>query len=133
MDPQETWRMLLDTWFCRHWNDVVELSEALQNWLSKDGFAPQVEHPRQLGADLNRTIVLSTSQFVKHRALTVLESANGIPLNVPFTLTCSECNNEGPDNFAQAVAEGWEDVEYVTHLPAENFLGCCLACLDRNS
>ncbi len=129
MDPQETWRMLLDAWFYRKWDDVLELSEALLLWLEKDGFAPQVEHPRELGPDLNRLLVKTAAEFLRRRATVVLESPNGIPQDVPFSLTCCDCNNEGPDTYDEATAEGWSGIEYVPHLSSENFLGRCPVCL----
>jgi len=129
MDPQETWRMLLDAWFYRNWDDVLELSEALLNWLEKDGFAPQVESPRELGPELNRLLVRTACEFMRKRATVVLESPNGIPQDVGFSLTCSECNNEGPESYDEAIAEGWAGIEYVPHLSSENFLGSCPTCL----
>ncbi len=129
MDPQQTWRLLLDAWFHRNWDDVVELSEALLNWLEKEGFAPQVEHPRELGPDLNRLLVITASEFLRKRATVVQESPNGIPLDVGFSLTCSECNNDGPESYDEAIAEGWTGIEYVPHLSSENFLGSCPICI----
>jgi len=133
MDPQETWRMLLDAWFYRNWDVVVELSEALLNWFGKDGFAPQVQLRKQLGQDLNRVIVTAASQFMRQRAKSVLESPHGIPPDIAFSLTCSECNNDGPDTFDEAIAEGWTGIEYVPHLTSENFLGSCPICLADES
>lgn len=129
MDPKETWRMLLDAWFHRNWDDVLELSEALLNWLHKDGFAPQVEYPRELGPDLNRLLAKTACEFVRKRATVVKESPNGIPQDVGFSLTCSECNNEGPESYDDALAEGWAGIEYVPHLSSENFLGTCPICI----
>ena len=131
MDPQETWRMLLEAWFNRNWDDVVELSEALLNWIGKDGFAPCVEHARELGPDLNRLLVRTACDFLLKRANVVLESPNRIPQDVGFSLTCGECNNEGPDSYDEAIAEGWTGIEYVPHLASENFLGRCPICLGR--
>ena len=133
MDPQETWRMLLDAWFYRNWDDVLDLSEALLNWLGKDGFAPQVQLRKQLGQDLNRVIVTATCQFMRQRAKSVLESPHGILPNIAFSLTCSECNNDAPDTYDEAVAEGWTGIEYVPHLTSENFLGSCPICLADES
>lgn len=129
MDPQQTWRALLDAWFTRQWDEVVELSEALFNWLEKHGFAPQVEYPRRLGPELDALLVRTACEFLRKRATVVLTSANGIPEDVGFSLTCGECNNEGPDSYDEAIAEGWTGIEYVPHLPSENFLGCCPTCL----
>ena len=129
MDPKETWRMLLDAWLYRKWDEVLELSEALLNWLEKDGFAPQIEYPRSLGPDLNRLLTKTACEFIRKRATVVMESPNRIPRDVGFSLTCSECNNEGPESYDEAIAEGWSGIEYVPHLISENFLGSCPTCL----
>ena len=124
--------MLLDAWFKRDWDGVLELCEALLNWLERDGFAPQVEYPRELGPDLNRLLARSARDFLRQRAMVVLESPSGIPLDVGFSLTCSECNNEGPENYDEAIDEGWTGIEYVPRRPSRDFLGSCPVCLANN-
>lgn len=48
--------------------------------------------------------------------------------NVTFSLMCSECDaGDGVDTEAQALAEGWTDIEYNDG-PSWNFLGTCPAC-----
>lgn len=129
MDPKETWRMLLDAWRYRKWDEVLELSIALLNWLEKEGYAPQVEYPRELGPELNCLLAKAACVFLRNRAVDVLKSPNRIPLDVGFSLACSECNNEGPASFDAAICEGWMKIEYIPHLSSENFLGRCPICL----
>ena len=132
MDPQETWRMLLDAWVMREWEEVDELAEALLNWLDRQGFPPSVAHPKELGADLNRAIVRAACEFIRQRTRSVLNDPNRIPQDVPFSLTCGQCNNQGPDTHEEALSEGWTGIEYVPDLMSENFLGICPICRAKN-
>lgn len=132
MDPQTTWRMLLDAWIDREWETVDELAEALLHWLGKEGFPPDVEQPKELGADFNRAIVLAACEFAQHRARSVLSDPDRLPQDVAFSLTCSECNNEGPDTHEEAVREGWTGFEYAPALMSANFLGVCPICQARD-
>ncbi len=129
MDPQRTWEMLLDAWVQRNWEDVVELTDALLSWIAKNGFPPEAESPRRLGVDVNLVITQTACQLMRQRARSVLDAPSGIPSDVPFTLTCCDCNNEGPDTHVEAVTEGWTDIEYVPNMTSETFLGVCPVCL----
>lgn len=40
MDPDATWTMLVDAYREGDWPQVIELSEALNGWLARGGFAP---------------------------------------------------------------------------------------------
>lgn len=42
MDPQETWRLLLEAHAEQRLDDAAEHAEHLLAWLSIDGFAPRV-------------------------------------------------------------------------------------------
>ena len=128
MDPQTTWRMLLDSWSFRHWEDVIEQSEDLLNWLNKDGFTPRIEHLQQHGPDLNRLLVKTTCEFLQSRAKSVLASPILIPADVVFSLKCFTCSNLGPNSYDKATAEGWDGIEYLPQLSLQNFLGTCPGC-----
>ena len=128
MDPQTTWNSLLEEWADGNWLDVFELAEALVEWLSKEGFPPDTMGNRNLGADWNRVLALAMCNFARQRANDVLKSPNQIPSQVPFTLTCAMCNNEGPDTYAEAIEEGWIRIEYDPAGISDNFLGECQIC-----
>jgi len=132
MDPQATWNSLLEEWANRNWLAVSELAEALLEWLSKDGFPPDTMGNRSLGADWHRELASTMCKFALERANDVLDSPNQIPSQVPFTLTCATCNNEGPDTYADAIDEGWTRIEYSPAGASENFLGECPVCRERD-
>jgi len=106
MDPQATWDALLEEWTQCNWLDVSELAEALLEWLDKEGFPPETMGTRSMGADWNRVLAVAVCKFALQRANNVLDSPNNIPTEVPFTLSCDTCGNEGPDAFDEAIAEG---------------------------
>lgn len=132
MDPQATWTSLLDAWAERNWDDVVELAEALLGWLSKEGFPPETVGGKSMGADWNRALALAMCRFALNRARDVLDSPDQIPGDVPFSLTCATCNNEGPDSYAEAIDEGWTGIEFFPAGASENFLGECPICRRRD-
>lgn len=132
MDPQATWNRLLDEWANHYWLDVSELAEALLEWLSKGGFPPDTMGNRNLGADWHRKLALTMCRFALQRADDVLNSPNQIPSQVPFTLTCATCNNDGPDTYAESIDEGWTAIEYFPAGASENFLGECPICRQRD-
>ena len=133
MDPKETWKNLLDAWTEGNWEEVDQLADALLCWLDDGGFPPDVEFPRVLGADFNATVVRAACGFARRRATSVLDNPRRIPHDVPFTLTCSDCNNEGPDSEDEARNEGWRDISYEPTSVSENFLGVCPICRDADS
>ncbi|TWU62568.1 hypothetical protein V7x_43030 [Crateriforma conspicua] len=132
MDPQTTWNSLLDAWLYRHWLDVSELAESLLGWLSKKGFPPNTMGTQQLGPERNRAVAIAACQYAAAQANAVLSSPNQIPAEVPFTLTCATCNNEGPDTYAEAIDEGWTCIVYYPAGQSENFLGECPVCRERD-
>lgn len=133
MDPQVAWSNLLIAWVSRDWEEVLELSDALLNWLNKDGFPPEFSYPQELGAELNLVVVRATCDFAQQRAASVLSAADGIPPDVPFTLTCRECRDDGPVSVSQARQAGWQRIEYAPASAFENFLGICPNCQAGNS
>ena len=128
MDPQATWNALLEEWTQCNWLDVSELAEALLEWLDKEGYPPETISTRSMRADWNRVLVLAVCKFALQRANNVLDSPNNIPTEVPFTLSCDTCGNEGPDAFDEAIAEGWKQLRYTPAGTSENFLGLCPIC-----
>jgi hypothetical protein len=133
MDPQETWKKLLDAWTGFEWEEVDQLADALLCWLDDGGFPPELETPRELGAEFNATVVRYACGFVRRRATSVLDNPNRIPQDVPFTLTCGNCNNEGPDSENEARHEGWQDISYVPTSLSEDFSGLCPTCQSADS
>lgn len=47
------------------------------------------------------------------------------------SLTCGDCGNDGPDSLAEAIADGWKDVEHQPEGLSWNFLGTCPCCSSR--
>lgn len=57
--------------------------------------------------------------------------ANKTFKDVPFTLTCAECDaGTGIGSHEQAVAEGWTEITYAPDLPMANYVGLCPECLE---
>ena len=131
MDPQATWNALLEEWEQCNWLDVAELAAALLQWLSKNGFPPETAGSR-MGADWNRVLALAACNFALQQVNDVLNSPNQIPSQVPFTLSCDTCSNEGPDTYTEAVNEGWSQIRYYPAGLSENFLGQCEICRKRD-
>jgi hypothetical protein len=48
-----------------------------------------------------------------------------LPRDVPFSISCYECDIDSPESLDQALAEGWTDIQYTPDGLAENFLGFC--------
>ena len=128
MDPQRTWTDLLTAWQNRDWESVLELAEALRDWLDKGGFPPEVEYPKDLGGDFNAAIARAASEFAAHRAQSVLDDPQQIPRDVPFSLCCSICHDIGPTNELAARASGWINIQYFPAGIPETFRGNCPKC-----
>ena len=128
MDPQATWRELIEAWLEGNWQAVSEFSEALLDWLSKDGFPPETMGAMRLGADWNRSIAVAVCELAYQRASSVLDRPNGIPTDVSFTLACATCNDDGPHTYDEAIADGWKQLQYTPAGISENFLGRCPQC-----
>lgn len=112
MDPQTTWDMLLRAWSRRAWDDVLDLSQALLDWLDKGGFPPETNYPTELGAEWNTVVARAAIEFALRRSRLVLDDPNGIPADVPFVLICTKCMHEGPESFATATKQGWANIQY---------------------
>lgn len=132
MDPQATWNALMQAWTVREWPEVVENAQALLDWLGRDGFPPKTTPVADMGADWNRNVARSAARFALRRAASVLDDANGIPTDVAFTLSCADCNNEGPTTFEVATQQGWTGIRYMPASMSENFLGRCSECSRRD-
>lgn len=61
-----------------------------------------------------------------------MRSPRQLPIDVPFSLVCSECD-AGMDieSIDHAVAEGWADIDYAPDLPMANYVGLCPDCRER--
>ena len=51
-----------------------------------------------------------------------------IPRDVPFTLSCFECDCDSPDSHEDALQQGWTMIRHYPEGASENFLGLCPAC-----
>jgi hypothetical protein len=51
-----------------------------------------------------------------------------LPRDVPFSLSCVDCDCDSPDSLEAALAAGWTDIQYTPDGLAENFLGYCPEC-----
>lgn len=48
-----------------------------------------------------------------------------LPRDVPFSLSCCDCDIDSPDTLEEAIAAGWTSIQYTPDGLAENFLGYC--------
>ena len=128
MDPQATWDELVEKWQQCEWQEVSLLAESLLEWLGKDGFPPETMRVLCMGTEWNRVVAFAVCRLAIARATSVLGSPNGIPSDVPFTLSCDTCANEGPDSYDEAIDEGWTHVRYTPKGLSENFFGFCPQC-----
>ena len=133
MDPQATWSALLEEWKLGNWPIVAELAESLLIWLYKDGFPPDTMPGVPMGKDWNRIAAKSLSEFSLHRARLVLNSPNCVPPGFAFTITCDTCGDEGPDNYDEAIQEGWIGVHFCPQAAPGNYLGRCPDCSGINT
>ena len=51
-----------------------------------------------------------------------------IPRDVPFSLSCTECDGDSPHSYNDAVKDGWTQIVYFPEGSSENFLGLCPDC-----
>lgn len=63
MDPQETWREILDAYANCRWSEARDAATSLRQWLDRGGFPPQTLQP-QIGAALDRAIACAVCKFV---------------------------------------------------------------------
>ncbi|MCA9078013.1 MAG: hypothetical protein R3C02_26335 [Planctomycetaceae bacterium] len=50
------------------------------------------------------------------------------PEDVPFTISCIECDMDSPETYDQAVADGWTQIQFYPQGSSENYLGICPVC-----
>lgn len=54
--------------------------------------------------------------------------SDAIPGDVPFSLSCTECDCDSPDSYEEALSDGWTQITYYPEGFSENFLGVCPDC-----
>ena len=54
--------------------------------------------------------------------------SDAIPRDVPFSLSCTECDGDSPESYEEAVRDGWTQITYYPEGFSENFLGLCPDC-----
>jgi len=54
--------------------------------------------------------------------------SDAIPRDVPFSLSCTECDCDSPDSYEEAIRDGWTEIVYYPEGSSENFLGLCPDC-----
>jgi hypothetical protein len=65
MDPQATWRRMIDAYAIRDFETAREAAEDLRNWLTRGGFPPQIlPDPWQMDQSWNRTLAIEACRFV---------------------------------------------------------------------
>lgn len=52
-------------------------------------------------------------------------NSDDIPTDVPFSISCYECDCGSPESLEQAIAEGWTSIQFTPEGCSENFLGFC--------
>lgn len=50
-----------------------------------------------------------------------------LPADIPFTLACAQCDVDSPENYEDAIQQGWTRIQYDDG-PGWNFLGICPDC-----
>jgi hypothetical protein len=48
-----------------------------------------------------------------------------LPRDVPFSISCYECDCDSPESLEEALKAGWTKIQYTPDGLAENFLGFC--------
>ena len=125
MDPQATWQRLIDAWTAHDWEDVLDAAEALQYWLRRLGYPPETIPDKRMGREWNSLVVQTVCGFAAETAQRVLDDPHGIPVGVPFSLSCRECDAASPSSFPDAVTAGWTRMEFAPESMGENFFGLC--------
>ena len=125
MDPQATWTQLVDAYTSHDWEAVLDRAEALQYWLSRHGFPPETVPGKRVGCDWNSVVVQAVCEYACDLAKRVLADPNGVPANIPFSMSCTDCDEMGPASFEEAIRAGWTLIEFAPEAVAENFFGLC--------
>ncbi|MCY2963317.1 MAG: hypothetical protein NT069_06635 [Planctomycetota bacterium] len=48
-----------------------------------------------------------------------------LPRDVPFSISCYECDCDSPDSMEEAIAAGWTEIIFTPDGILENYLGYC--------
>ena len=65
MDPQTTWRRLIDAYAICDFETAKAAAEDLTNWLDRGGYPPQIlPDPWQMDQPWNRTLARAACRFV---------------------------------------------------------------------
>ncbi|MCA9148127.1 MAG: hypothetical protein KDA92_02445 [Planctomycetales bacterium] len=65
MDPQTTWRRLIDAYAIRDLETATTAAEDLNAWLTRGGFPPQVlPEPWRMDERWNRTLAQAACRFI---------------------------------------------------------------------
>ena len=65
MDPQSTWRRLINAYAIRDFETAQVAAEDLQKWLQRGGFPPQIlPDPWQMDHSWTRRLALAACRFV---------------------------------------------------------------------
>ena len=51
--------------------------------------------------------------------------------DVPFSLSCIDCDCDSPHCYDEALAAGWTEIQFTPDMPTENYLGLCPVCTAR--
>jgi hypothetical protein len=51
----------------------------------------------------------------------------------PFSLACTSCDRGAPDTYAEAIAEGWTDIQFDGTGLSWNYLGACPCCREEEA
>lgn len=125
MDIQQQWKDLLAAWLGLDWPKVKDTADSILEKLERHEVAPFVLPGPQMGDPWNRVVVLAACQHMKGLAEQVIAAPNGIPPDIPFSLSCCECDADGVDSFEHAIAEGWTSIDFYPQGAGENFIGLC--------
>jgi hypothetical protein len=142
MDPLAAWKDLLDAMTEMDWERVLETAEIQLDWITNGGFPPEVialtgDSQSYLGRvvygpELNRTVVDAACRFAIQLAKEMLKSKSTSSDDVPFSLSCVDCDVDSPATFNEAIRAGWTEICFVPESPAENYLGLCPECRKLN-
>ena len=110
MDPTQTY---LDMCHALNTGDLATARErafALREWFARGGFYPQGQSPEAINATITQVLAQAEDAAV-------------------FSLTCEYCD-AGLEigSAAEAIAAGWEGIEYAPDLPTANYVGVCPDC-----
>jgi len=65
MDPQATWRYMVDAYAIRDFKTAKGAAEELRHWLHRGGFPPQIlPDPWQMDELWNRTLAQAACRFI---------------------------------------------------------------------